>query len=173
MRKKSQSKAQVSAITTNTSSLSSPSSSSLLSDKEDIIINTKMENATEGLSSNCFNYLGSIAGIGSYTQNTHVKNTNNQPNDYEKSPNTKADIRNSATQNDHKDVIALEQPLLPSEPSANEVAEQQIPDSIYRIGRSDLFACKNCKIKGDKPFMMKHPQYCKGSQEGQSKQIWR
>jgi hypothetical protein len=79
MRKKSQSKAQVSAITTNTSSLSSPSSSSLLSDKEDIIINTKMENATEGLSSNCFNYLGSIAGIGSYTQNTHVKNTNNQP----------------------------------------------------------------------------------------------
>jgi hypothetical protein len=84
-----------------------------------------------------------------------------------------ADIRNSATQNDHKDVIALEQPLLPSEPSANEVAEQQIPDSIYRIGRSDLFACKNCKIKGDKPFMMKHPQYCKGSQEGQSKQIWR
>lgn len=137
MRKKSQSKAQVSAITTNTSSLSSPSSS-LLSDKEDIIIDTKMENATEGLSSNCFNYLGSIAGIGSYTQNTHVKNTNNQPNDYEKSPNTKADIRNSATQNDHKDVIALE-------PSANEVAEQQIPDSIYRIGRSDLFACKQFK----------------------------
>lgn len=39
--------------------------------------------------------------------------------------------------------------------------EQQIPNSIYRIGRSDLFACKNCKVKGDKPFMLKHPQYCK------------
>lgn len=61
MRKRSQSKAQVSVITTTTSSLSS----SLLSDKEDIIINTKMENATEGLSSNCFNYLSKKVLLGS------------------------------------------------------------------------------------------------------------
>jgi hypothetical protein len=33
-----------------------------------------------------------------------------------------------------------------------------IPDSIYRLGHSDLFGCRNCKVKGDKPFMMKHPQ---------------
>ena len=43
------------------------------------------------------------------------------------------------------------------------IEQQKVPVSIYRIGHSDLFACKNCKVKADKPFMIKHPQYCKGT----------
>ena len=103
---------------------------------------------------------------------TDEKNTNTQPNDYEKSSNNKTDIRNIATQNDHKDVIVLEQPSLSSWPSADEVVEQQTPDSIYRIGHSDLFGCNYCKIKGDKPFMVKHPQYCKaGNHSKQNSEV--
>ena len=30
-----------------------------------------------------------------------------------------------------------------------------IPDSIYRLGHSDRWACKNCNTKGDKWFMLK------------------
>jgi hypothetical protein len=78
------------------------------------------------------------------------------------------DMANSSSQNHNKEVEALQEPSLPSDPSANEVVEQQTPDSIYRIGHSDLFGCKNCKIKGDKPFMIKHPKYCKAV--NQSKQ---
>ncbi len=58
------------------------------------------------------------------------------------------------------DLQALEEP---SQPSPNEATEQQLQNSIYRLGHSDLFGCKNCKVKGDKPFMMKHPQNCKGA----------
>jgi hypothetical protein len=104
---------------------------------------------------------GSIEGRGSYTQNTHLKNTNNLTDHYKKSPNSEVNVANSSSQNYNKEVEALQEPSLPSDPPANEVVEQQIPNSIYRIGHSDLFACKNCKVKGDKPFMMKHPQYCK------------
>lgn len=35
-------------------------------------------------------------------------------------------------------------------------------NSIYRLGHSDIFACYNCKQKGDKWFMRKH--WCKSSQ---------
>jgi hypothetical protein len=31
---------------------------------------------------------------------------------------------------------------------------------IYRLGHSDTFACKDCKLKGDIWFMEQHP--CKG-----------
>ena len=36
-------------------------------------------------------------------------------------------------------------------------------NSIYRLGRSDIFACHNCRQKGDKWFMQKH--YCKGAND--------
>jgi hypothetical protein len=32
---------------------------------------------------------------------------------------------------------------------------------IFRIGRTDIFGCRGCKMKGDKWFMQKHP--CRGS----------
>jgi hypothetical protein len=49
-----------------------------------------------------------------------------------------------------------------------EQEEQQIPNSIYRLGHSDKWACKNCNVKDDKWFMLKHPRYCKAA--NQSKQ---
>jgi hypothetical protein len=35
--------------------------------------------------------------------------------------------------------------------------------SIYRLGRSDIWACHNCKQKGDKWFMVKHR--CRGEEQ--------
>jgi hypothetical protein len=75
-----------------------------------------------------------------YPLSTKENNENNDEND----ENKKA-LRgeNSFNQNDVPD------------------AEIVIPDSIYRLGHSDLFACKSCKVKGDKWFMLTHPEYCK------------
>lgn len=39
--------------------------------------------------------------------------------------------------------------------------ETVIPDSIYRLGHSDTWACHNCNTKGDVWFMIKHPGYCR------------
>jgi hypothetical protein len=39
--------------------------------------------------------------------------------------------------------------------------EQQIPESIYRA-YGDTWKCHNCNSKGDRWFMIKHPQYCRG-----------
>jgi hypothetical protein len=44
--------------------------------------------------------------------------------------------------------------------------EVVIPDSIYRLGHSDKWACKNCNIRDDKWCMVKHPQYCRGTARG-------
>ena len=53
-------------------------------------------------------------------------------------------------------------------------AEIIIPDTIYRLGRSDRWACNNCNVKGDKWFMLTHPEYCKGKGgNNHSKQIGR
>jgi DNA-binding transcriptional ArsR family regulator len=47
-------------------------------------------------------------------------------------------------------------------------AEIVIPDSIYRLGNSDKFACKNCRLKDDKWGMIRHVEYCKGAEGSQS-----
>jgi hypothetical protein len=47
-------------------------------------------------------------------------------------------------------------------------AEIIIPDSIYRLGNSDKFACKNCRLKDDKWGMIRHVEYCKGAGGSQS-----
>jgi hypothetical protein len=39
----------------------------------------------------------------------------------------------------------------------------KIPNSIYRLGHSDTFACHNCKQRGDKWYMRQH--LCKGVQK--------
>lgn len=55
-----------------------------------------------------------------------------------------------------------------SDPSGQVIEEsstleqQKVPGTVYRLGHSDLFACKDCKVKGDKWFMLTHPEYCKG-----------
>ena len=42
----------------------------------------------------------------------------------------------------------------------NKYTEQLILDSIYKVGKTDTWKCKNCSWKGDKWFMQVHP--CKG-----------
>jgi hypothetical protein len=46
--------------------------------------------------------------------------------------------------------------------------EQQLPDSIYRLGHSDRWACNSCKLRDDKWGMMKH--YCRAGQLKQNKE---
>ncbi len=48
----------------------------------------------------------------------------------------------------------------PSQPSPRVVEESSIPDSIYRTF-GDTWKCRNCDVKGDKWFMIKHPQHCR------------
>jgi hypothetical protein len=40
------------------------------------------------------------------------------------------------------------------------IDNDKFPDSIYRVGHSDIFTCHNCRQKGTKWYMMKH--HCKG-----------
>ena len=53
-----------------------------------------------------------------------------------------------------------------SDPSGQVIEEsstreqQKLPDSIYRLGHSDKWACKYCNLRDDKWGMIKH--YCKG-----------
>ena len=61
--------------------------------------------------------------------------------------------------NENKKALRGENSFNQNDPHDAEIA---IPDSVYRIGHSDLFACKSCKVKGDKWFMLTHPEYCKG-----------
>ncbi|HEY7082377.1 MAG TPA: hypothetical protein VH500_22025 [Nitrososphaeraceae archaeon] len=49
----------------------------------------------------------------------------------------------------------------PSEPSESDFGSGfhnnlNISNTIYRLGHSDIFGCKNCKVKGDKFFMETH-----------------
>ena len=76
--------------------------------------------------------------------------------------NTSPNYVDNTTQIEYKQPIASQEPSEPSEPSANEAVEQQMPNSIYRIGHSDRWACNNCNVKGDKWFMLTHPEYYKG-----------
>jgi hypothetical protein len=50
-------------------------------------------------------------------------------------------------------------PIKPSEhsdPSADTGSLEVSKSTIYRLGHTDMFACHNCKNKGDKWFMQKH-----------------
>jgi hypothetical protein len=100
---------------------------------------------------------GSIELQGHHKQDDDVKNEDNDLN------NTSTNHVDNTSQIENKQPIASQEPSAPSEPSANDppAIEQQTPDSIYRIGHSDLFACNNCNVKGDKWFMLTHPEYCK------------
>ena len=102
----------------------------------------------------------SIEAKGRQKQHDDVKNTDNHPENCEKLSNTDPDYADNRTQTDIKQPIALQEPSEPSEPSADEPTEQQIPNSVYRLGHSDLFACKNCKLRDDKWGMINHR--CKG-----------
>jgi hypothetical protein len=80
--------------------------------------------------------------------------------------NPKNVVNNTREKDENPSVISVK-PSEPSEPSAKVLEEsstaitQQVPESIYRLGHSDNWACKNCILKGDKWFMQQHP--CRGS----------
>ncbi len=50
----------------------------------------------------------------------------------------------------------------PSQPSSNITLKNKIKEFIYRIGNTDVWACKKCAVRDDKWFMQIHP--CKGLQ---------
>ena len=64
-----------------------------------------------------------------------------------------------------EDIPSIE-PSEGSDPSGQVIEEsstreqQKLPDSIYRLGHSDKWACKYCNLRDDKWGMIKH--YCKG-----------
>jgi hypothetical protein len=61
------------------------------------------------------------------------------------------------TQEERDNMTAyLTKPSEPSEPSADTGSLEVSKQTIYRLGHTDLFACHNCKNKGDKWFMQKH-----------------
>jgi hypothetical protein len=45
--------------------------------------------------------------------------------------------------------------------------EEENKNNIYRLGNSDTWACKECKVKDDRHFMKQHP--CKGVLKKQQK----
>jgi hypothetical protein len=59
-----------------------------------------------------------------------------------------------------KDAICSPEPSQLSLPSPENANSIEISKTIYRLGHTDTFACKNCKQRGDRWFMQIH--HCKG-----------
>jgi hypothetical protein len=47
--------------------------------------------------------------------------------------------------------------------NVSQASHSESSNTIYRLGRSDIFACHNCRLRGDKWEMLKHP--CKGAKK--------
>ena len=65
------------------------------------------------------------------------------------------------TSEDNKDDPPYIEPSQHSQPSPTENEQDITNSSLYRIGKTDTWACKKCNLRGDKWFMQKHP--CKGA----------
>ena len=69
-------------------------------------------------------------------------------------------VNNTEEKNESSSITSLElsEPSYPSasNPVSNFTKDQVTRRTIYRIGRSDNFACNNCKVKGDKFYMEGH-----------------
>jgi hypothetical protein len=81
-----------------------------------------------------------------------------------------SNIVNNTREKNENPFGTLLEPSGPSEPSVKVLGEssaaiiqqtQQVSKSIYRLGHSDSWACKNCRQKGDKWYMRQH--LCRGS----------
>ncbi len=90
------------------------------------------------------------------------------------SSNSNDDDDNNDKDNDDSSAVAystedssssdLQMELLIQSVATNDLdGEVVIPDSIYRLGHSDKWACENCNIRDDKWCMIKHKQYCNGT----------
>jgi hypothetical protein len=105
----------------------------------------------------------------------NLKNANNYLNNCENSNNNATNPANTLTQTESREGILYQELSQPSHPSqfssssstsnprdySSSQIRPEVVKAIYRLGHSDLFACKNCNVKGDKWFMLEHPQYCK------------
>jgi hypothetical protein len=124
---------------------------------------------------------GSIEAMDHYNEKNNLKNANSNLNNCENSNNNATTPANTLTQTESREGILYQELSQPSHPSQfsslSSSTSSKIPDytssqirpevvkAIYRLGYSDLFACKNCNVKGDKWFMLKHPQYCKAGNQ--------
>ena len=90
--------------------------------------------------------------------NIKITNKHNRSNKIcEQIPNNTS---NNATAKDEKVVDIAIKPSDPSEPSGSnplsDIFKGLTIGTIYRIGYSDNFGCKNCKVRGDRFFMEAH-----------------
>lgn len=106
----------------------------------------------------------------SKTTATSNENDNTKvANDYQSSINISEgdpnNVINNIRENNGTTSVTSVKPSAPSEPSAKCSEEsstaigqqaQQMSNSIYRLGHSDNWACKNCRQRGDKWFMQQH-----------------
>ena len=94
-------------------------------------------------------------------QNSSIEYTNNLhdiPKVFEK---TYDNNPNNITTREERLLDSATKLSEPSEPSGSESfsgfhRDPNRSNTIYRIGRSDNWACKNCRLKGDKWFMRQH-----------------
>jgi hypothetical protein len=101
--------------------------------------------------------------------NNIAKIINNQDKDTNFSRENLINEENNISEKNENLLGTLIEPSEPSEPSAKVPSESpcsvrqalQESNSIYRLGRTDTWACKNCRQKGDIHFMKQH--YCKGN----------
>ena len=87
-------------------------------------------------------------------------NYNDSNKIFEQIPNSPS---NNGTSRDEKPLDSVVKPLEPSVsiPVSSLPRDLATTSTIYRIGHSDIFGCRNCKVKGDKFFMEEHA--CKPS----------
>jgi hypothetical protein len=93
-------------------------------------------------------------------QNPNIELTtkeNNFPKVFEQTLDIKSNILSAGNDEPFDNAIKLSEPSDPSvsNPTTNS-KDPTISNSIYRLGHSDIFGCKNCKVKGDKFFLESH-----------------
>jgi hypothetical protein len=93
------------------------------------------------------------------------KNNNNAFHHSDTKNNNIIDKKARSDTSDTSYSIILDQrfnnPLIIASDLSKGTYDPQVINSIYRIKETDLWLCKNCKMRGDKWFMMKHP--CQGN----------
>jgi hypothetical protein len=98
-------------------------------------------------------------------ENDDTKIINNSRSSVGISEGNTNNIVNNTQVKDVSNPVTLVKPSAPSDPSAGVAKEfsadigqqaQQVSKSIFRLGHSDMWACKNCRQRGDKWFMQKH-----------------
>jgi hypothetical protein len=95
----------------------------------------------------------------SYDKSTEIANTGNESG----LNSDKNDLKDTVVKigEDNKDNPPSMERSQPSQPSPTENDKDLSNSSLYRIGKTDTWACEKCNLRGDKWFMRKHP--CKGA----------